>query len=140
MSGTDRKLIVLAHEALDAHWPIVGSYLDAALEHSEDELTADDIREMVRREQAFVLVVIDGGEILAAGAVEIVQYPRYKAANIIAVGGRQVFLRRSELDWLQMVARDMGCKKLQTYCRPSMARLLGRLGMREAYRVMRCDL
>lgn len=136
----DRQLTVLAPESLDSVWPIVGDYLDKALGHSEDELNAEDIRQMVRAGQAFMLVVVQAGEILAAGAVEISQYPRYKVANIIAVGGKRVFLRRDELAWLCRVARDMGCAKVQTYCRPSMARLLGKLGMREAYRVMRCDL
>ncbi|WP_354686689.1 hypothetical protein [Cupriavidus necator] len=139
MSIADRRLTVLAPASLDACWPVVGGFLNDALAHSEGELTADDIREMVKAERAFVLVVIESGEIIAAGAVEINEYPRYRVANIIAVGGQRVFLRRSELDWLRMVVRDMGCAKLQTYCRPSMARLLERLGMREAYRVMRLD-
>jgi len=126
--------------SLDAAWPIVGAYLEMALRHSEDELGAEDIRQMVKDANAFILVVVIDAEIVAAGAVEIVRYPRYKAANIIAVGGKQVFLKRAELDWVRKVARDMGCTKLQTFCRPSMARLLGKLGMREAYRMMRCDL
>lgn len=140
MSIADRKLTVLAPEALDAYWPIVGDLLDRALTHSEDELSAEDIRGMVRRAVAFILVIVIDGRIRAAGAVEIVQYPRYKVASIIAVGGDKVFLRRDEFAWVCQVARDMGCAKVQTYCRPSMARLLGKLGMREAYRVMRCDL
>lgn len=140
MSRADRQLTVLSPMAIDATWHTVGGFLDLALEHGEHELTADDIRQMVKREQAFILVVVQGGQIIAAGAVEITQYPRYKVANIIAVGGGRVFLRKEELQWLCMVARDMGCAKLQTYCRPAMARLLGKLGMREAYRVMRCDL
>lgn len=136
----DRQLTVLAPESLDAAWPVVGDFLDKALEHSEGEIGAEDIRQMVRKGHAFILVVVQDGSILAAGAVEIVQYPRYKAANMIAVGGNRVFLRADELTWVCRVARDMGCTKVQTYCRPSMARLLERLGMREAYRVMRCDL
>lgn len=136
----DRQLTVLAPESLDSAWPVVGDFLDQALEHGEGELNAEGIRQMVRSGQAFILVVVQDGVILAAGAVEISQYPRYKVANIIAVGGTRVFLQRDELAWLCKVARDMGCTKVQTYCRPSMARLLGKLGMREAYRVMRCDL
>lgn len=126
--------------SLDAAWPVVGGYLTTALQHSEGELCAEDIRKMVKDGHAFILVVVQNGSILAAGAVEIVHYPRYKAANIIAVGGKRVFLRADELAWVCKVARDMGCKQVQTFCRPSMARLLGKLGMREAYRVMRCDL
>lgn len=140
MQMPDRKLTVLAPESLDSMWPVVGGLLDSALGHSEGELNAEDVRQMVKAGHVFVLVIVQGGEILAAGAVEVVHYPRYKVANIIAVGGDRVFLRRSELDWVRMVVRDMGCTKVQTYCRPSMARLLGKLGMREAYRVMRCDL
>lgn len=140
MPRTDRQLTVLAPASIDAMWPTVGALIDKALAHSEGELSADDIRAMVKAGTAFVLVIVRGGEILAAGAVEIAQYPRFRVANIIAVGGEHVFLRRSELDWVCKVARDMGCEKIQTYCRPSMARLLGKLGMREAYRVMRADL
>lgn len=135
-----RELTVLEPRSLDAAWPVIGPYLDKALSHSEGEICAEDVRQMVRDGQAFVLVVVAGGAILAAGAVEIVRYPRYKAANIIAVGGKRVFLRADELAWVCRLARDMGCTKLQTFCRPSMARLLGKLGMREAYRLMRCDL
>lgn len=140
MSRADRKLTVLAPEALDVCWPVVGGFLDSALSHSEGELNAEDVRQMVKAGHAFVLVIVRAGEILAAGAVEVTQYPRYKVANIIAVGGKRVFLRRDEFQWLCRVARDMGCAKVQTYCRPSMARLLERLGMRQAYRVMRADL
>ncbi|SOY79928.1 hypothetical protein CBM2599_A120493 [Cupriavidus taiwanensis] len=140
MPVPDRRLTVLTGAALDAAWQVVAPLLDKALAHSEAELTSTDIRDLAAQGLAFVLVIMRDNDVLAAGAFEIVQYPRYKAANIIAVGGRRVFLRRDELAWLQMLARDMGCVKVQTYCRPSMARLLERLGMREAYRVMRCDL
>lgn len=133
------RLHVLARAAAEENWPVLAGLLDDALSHGEGELSADDIRQMVRDERVYLLVVIENGQILAAGAVEIVVYPRFKVANIIAVGGKRVFLRREELAWVAMVARDMGCAKVQTYCRPSMARLLGKLGMREAYRVMRLD-
>lgn len=136
----NRELNVLAPMSLDAAWPVVGAYLGKALRHAEGELGPEDIRQMVKDGHAFILVVVQGGEIVAAGAVEIVHYPRYKAANIIAVGGKHVFLQADELAWVCRVARDMGCSKVQTFCRPSMARLLGKLGMREAYRLMRCDL
>lgn len=136
----DRELTVLAPASLDAAWGVVGPFLDEALAHSEGEISAEDVRRMVRDGQAFILVVVQSGVIIAAGAVEIVYYPRYKSANIIAVGGDQAFLRANELAWVCRVARDMGCTKVQTFCRPSMARLLVKLGMREAYRLMRCDL
>lgn len=133
------RLRVLAAESVDGYWPIVSGFLDSALQHSEGELNADDIRTLVDAGRAFILLIVEGDEIKAAGAVEITEYPRFRVANIIAVGGNCVFLKRSELEWLKMVVKDMGCKSLQTYCRPSMARLLARLGMREAYRVMRLD-
>lgn len=135
----DRELTVLARGALAPLWPTISTFLDSALQHSEGELSSDDIRTMVENEQAFILVVVVGGEIKAAGAVEITQYPRFKVANIIAVGGDCVFLKRSELEWLKMLCKDMNIRSVQTYCRPSMARLLNRLGMRDAYRVMRLD-
>lgn len=133
------RLHVMARAAADESWPLLAPLFESALSHGEGELSTDDIRELVRDERAFVLIAVDKGQMLAAAAVEIVAYPRFKVANIIATGGNRVFLRREELAWVGQIARDMGCAKVQTYCRPSMARLLGKLGMREAYRVMRLD-
>lgn len=136
MSRADRQLTVIS---ADFEPEAVRRLLDLALSHCEGELSAADVLDLVGQQRAFLLGVIEHGALKAAGAVEIIEYPRYRVANIIAVGGSGVFLRRDELQWLKTLVKDMGCAKLQTYCRGSVARWLARLGMHESYRVMRLD-
>lgn len=127
-------------DALDQIWGIVASFVERALKHSDGELTTDQVRLLLTQRFAHLFVGVRSEVIVGAMVVEFKQYPNYRVANIIAVGGDDMWLDRDMFDRFRTWAKNRGATKIETSCRPAIARLLEtRCGMHQQYITMRAD-
>lgn len=125
---------------LDQEWPKVSPMLDSGFMYSEGELDISQLRMLCARGDAFIMVCMAEGQIIGALALEIVQYPNFRAANVISAGGRGIY-NAKYWEMLRAWLKDMGVSKVQGNCRPSVARLLKRMeGFRTAYELVRADI
>lgn len=130
----------LNRQFLDQEWPKVSGYLKEGLLCSEGELDVDQLRLLCSQGRAEVFVALRSGEIIGACAVETIQYPNFKAANVISAGGRGVY---NPSFWAEFKGwlKSMGYSKVQGYCPPAVARLIRRIdGFRTSYELVRSDL
>lgn len=140
------RMVLVERDKLDAAWPRVAPLLARALERSEGELDLAQLRLLAVLGRVEIIAALrENDAVKAAWAVEYIDFPNYRVANIVAIGGREVFAHPEA--WQQFKAwlkSERGCSKVQGYCPASVARLwLGpwsNLGMHEAYRVVRADL
>lgn len=127
-------------DSLDRVWPVVASFVARALKHSAGELDASQVRLLLTQRQAHLFVGVRNEVIVGAMVVEFTQYPNYRVANIIAVGGDDMWLDKAMFDRFRKWAKSKGCSKVETSCRPAVARLLEqRCGMHQQYITMRAD-
>lgn len=125
---------------LDAVWGKVQGYVERALKHSDGELDASQVRLLLTQRVAHLFVGTRGEEIVGCMVVEFRSFPNYRVANIIAVGGDDMWLDKSMFDRFRKWAKTKGCSKVETCCRPAVARLLEqRCGMHQQYITMRAD-
>lgn len=134
------KIERLNAQFLDTQWPYVAEYLGDGLLSCEGEIDLSQLRMMCANGLADIFVVFSNGDIIGALAVETIQYPNFRAANIISAGGKGMYNRDFWplfKDWL----KALGYSKVQGYCRPGVARLLKRIPeFRTAYELIRADL
>lgn len=125
---------------LDQEWHKVEGFLSDALDHSEGELDVNQLRLLAARGDCDLFAIFHDGALAGCFAVEAIQYPNYRVANVIAAGGKMIcnaeFWAEFSI-WL----KGLGFSKVQCYCRPSVARMINRIeGFRTAYQIVRCEL
>lgn len=123
---------------LDAVWPVVKPLIQSALDTGKGEMNADQARYALTKGLAELFVAKTDGSINGVALVEFMNYPNYRAANVIAVGGRGVLKHAEEFkNWLRLG----GASVIEGHCHDGVARLWeSKLGMSKAYTIMRGEL
>lgn len=124
-------------------WVQTEPKIKRALKHANGELTAEDIRRAVARDQIKLFIAHDKTTVHAVLCCELVTYPRYTSLNIIVAAGGAHTVADAQVDfipWLRTWAKAQGVEKFEARCHPSMARLLQRYGFYHQYAVMMQDL
>lgn len=128
---------VKQHE-LDAIWPQVSHYIKSALDTGQGEMTVEQARYAIAKGMAELFVLSTDDKINGAVLVEFMNYPNYRVANVIALGGKGVIKDWDEFkQWLKFG----GASYIEGHCFDGVAKLWERkLGMTKAYTVMRGEL
>lgn len=111
-------------------WPAVEPFARAALQ-VHPFLEAQDLLAILLRGGAHLFVCEQDGRVIGFGALEVIQYPRRRVANVLAAGGEVGLLsatRDSFLDITRQWAREQGADALEVTGRPGWARVLRRQG------------
>lgn len=117
-------IVEIAPRVIHQAWRFAGPLLERAMAH-HPFMDADDIRVIIERDQATLVLVLDEAKVRGALVLEVVQYPRCRVANLIAVAGEFGSLRKysEEVEsFLRTWSRDRGCDKLGALARRGWAR------------------
>lgn len=133
------NLALLTTENIGRLWPLVSPYLAAALEFSAGEMSVDQMRLLVVQGQTEVLARMDDEKCTGAIAYEFRNTPNFRIAFVTAIGGRGAYDKTLMGPWCEYL-KARGVQRLEGAARPAIARLLRRLGMHEAYTVMRMEI
>lgn len=105
---------------------------------AKGEFTLEDLKEYGKSGAALLWYIVDAGIPVLAGAFEIINYPRLRVLNIMAVGGSG--LRNAAAEHFKMVrafARFIQADEIRAYCSAAMARKLRRdIGFETIYHVV----
>lgn len=73
-------------------WPSVEGYADAAMRFHPFMEAEDLLTLLIEWRQAVMFLATDPGGVLGFAVAEVVEYPRCRAVNVVAAGGRRGFL------------------------------------------------
>lgn len=137
-----KQLFVINNTVLDNIWSYVKPFIEMGLQHSDGEITVDQIRMCLVSGAMKLLVSKDIGtqEIKSVLVVEIIPYPNYRCANIVCIGGKNLWMDDTDVAQLRRICADFGASKIQGYVRPSVAKYLSRRGFSKKYEVVRLDV
>ena len=129
------SVIHIQQYQLDEYWPQVLPYLERAMEHARGEMDCSQMRYMLSKGHGEMFVAKTEDKIDGAAVVEFRNYPNFRVANVIAVGGRGMVKHAEEFKaWLKMG----GASYVEGHCYESISRLWeSKLGMKKAYIIMR---
>lgn len=132
----------LSKEQLDRYWNTAEPFLQAGLLVSEGELDVKQMKLLARQGLMQILLIIDQEDMVrGAIATEIVNYPNYKAINIVSYGGYNLFASEEDFEYLKDEFRKAGFSKIQGWCKPAQARLFkSRYGFDSPYEMIRMSL
>ena len=111
-------------------WPLVSEFIADALEQGEGpkDYNSDHIRMFLSSGQWVLLVAVDDEAVIqGAATISLMNYPMSRIAFITAIGGKFVINKETAIQ-LRALLTQYGATKIQAFVRPSMERLLTRVG------------
>lgn len=137
------SLHALSKEHLDKYWGQVKEYLHSGLLMCEGELNVDQLRLLSVQGLITIIVIVslETNNVVGALALETVNYPNYKAANIVSYGGHNLFASEEDFNGLKQELAKAGVSQLQGWCKPAQARLFKhKYGFNTPYEMIRVSL
>ena len=111
-------------------------FLKSAAKHSEDGITPELLLELVQKGNAQLWMVQKEDEAVWVWVTEVQERNGRKIAQVVAAGGHDL-----EAGWffwplMSKWMRSLEIEKAEVWCRPSMARLLKKRGLRTKFEVL----
>lgn len=114
-------------------WPRVAAFIEAGVAYSQGDYTVEHMQAFVTSGQQLLLVAVaDDNTLAGAMTVQFFNRPTARVAFITSVGGTGI-LTRDTLAQLKAILAGFGATALEAAARPSVTRLLGRLGFAPKY-------
>lgn len=107
-------------------WPAIEKHAQAACEY-HPFMDALDLARLIMKGHARLFVSFENGSVQGFAAMEVVQYPRRKVANVLAAGGDRGFLSVAILDMLPILkqwGREQGADTFAISGRPGWLKAL----------------
>lgn len=136
------RLVFYKPEQIPEIWqyaePLFRRVIDKAV-HGEFDIV--DLYRLAREGKIVVCLVWEGDEVVMATAIEFVYYPKATAANVMAMGGRDLKKVLEEcFEPVKQFCREAGADWITCSVSRAIERIHKRNGLRTIYRSMRMEL
>lgn len=104
------------------YWPVINGWIASALDHGGVFLTPEGVWSALLLNQMTLWLAMEGDDVRACAVTQVIQYPKIKACNYIALGGIGMD------DWLHLRvgiedhAKACGCEAMESISRPGIVR------------------
>lgn len=116
-------------------WPLVESYIAAALEHAKGDYTVEQAKTLVVTGQWMLVVATDEQGVQGAATVNMFNRPDDRVAFVTAIGGKLIGNAETFEQFKRLLA-NFGATYVEGAARESIARLWRRIGFEEKYRIV----
>lgn len=142
MLSLDKATILpISSRDLDFYWPLVSEYIESALEHTDGEISLEDIHSDIANLDRQLWVIKHQSEYIASIVTQIYSYKNgFKIGEITIAGGRDHKLWDHFTDVVGEWFKEQGCKFIDIIGRPGWQRLYRDRGFKTAYVQLRKPL
>lgn len=137
------RLVFLPPDEVAKRWGEVAPLFEKTVDKAcHGEFSAADLYAMALAGDVAIGVATDeAGAVFMALALEEVCYPRLRAVNVLAMGGKRldVFMKRFLLPF-RMFCREQGIDRITCLVSPGMERMHRRYGFETVYRMLSMDV
>lgn len=120
--------------------PLVASWLlplyDKAVRYSSDDWSREDALRMFVDGQHLVYVLYENGMLVAFVQGQFVYYPK-RTVFLVTLAAGKLLQYANLIKTLESTVAAQGAVEIEAWCRPSMERLLRRMGFKFKYSVVR---
>lgn len=133
---------ITSHELLAQKFHMAEPLLQPVIDKAaRGEFTVKDIERMTAEGRVITAVGEQDGAGKFAMAFEFVHYPQTLAVNVMAFGGSGLDDAAAEFfEAFKAWCKGAGATVIEASCSDAMARMLGRIGFKPVYRVVRAEL
>lgn len=139
-------LLMSTKEHFDKYWHKVKPLIEKCIKRSmHGEITVEDIHTLALQGKFYIFIVKNDScitpDVKLALVLEIVNYPRLPAMNILALGGSDLE-HFHEKFWQKLCgwAFMNGVRAIEGWVSPAMERVISKFGFKHVYTHMRFDL
>ena len=129
------KLEVVPVDYIHVIWPTVESLLAPAYKLGVNEYTLDQTKLLIMNGQWVLTVITVGDKIQGAMVLNTYNRPNDRVTFIQAIGGRNS-VNDEIMRQLKEYSARVGSTAIECAARPSMVRLLGKVGMEAKYTIL----
>ena len=119
-------------------WPDIEAYFIEACKLNDD-YTIDQIKGSVCTGNWMLLILVEDNKIHGAITVNFINMPNARVAFVTAIGGRLISSKDTYRQLAEIV-KQFGATKIQGAVKESIARLWGRYGFKECYRIVEVNI
>jgi hypothetical protein len=120
--------------------PAVASWLlplyDKAIAHSKGDWTLEDALRLFVNSQHLLYLLYDNGCVIAFIQGQFVYYPQ-RTVFLVTLAAGKLLQYADSIKTLESTVAAQGAVEIEAWCRPSMERLLRRMGFKHKYNVVR---
>ena len=120
---------------IDAAWRDGADKLGEATKWAAREITVEQLKMLLSRGERILIGARQDGRVIGWAAVGVIQHPNIRVLHVFAIQGQGIMTGQG-LKALQEFATYHGCTSIRGCVRPSMERLLKRLGGKHVYTTM----
>lgn len=136
------RLVFYTRDQIPAVWPDAAPLFQKVIDKAvHGEFDVADLYRLAVTGKIVVCLVWEGTDALMATAIEFVDYPKARAANVLAMGGHDL---KRVLDAcfpaVRQFCRSIGANWIECSVSPGMERIHKRFGYHTVYRNMRMEL
>ena len=122
-------------ESVEAWWPLVEEYLNAALKHGLGEYSTSDIKSACISKNMQLWVKI-GTDVEGAFVTKIAKYPQKNLLCVILLGGKEFHRWRDEADaLLNAFGKENNCEYIELFGRKGWGKVLKDINYKEITRL-----
>jgi len=122
-------------ENIEAWWPLVEEYLNAALKHGLGEYSIGDIKSACISKNMQLWVKI-GTDVEGAFVTKIAKYPQKNLLCVILLGGKEFHRWRDEADaLLNAFGKENNCEYVELFGRKGWGKILKDINYKEVTRL-----
>jgi hypothetical protein len=125
------------HE-IDKAWRDGAHVLSEATKWAMRDVTTDQLKMLLARGERTLIGMRDGDAVVGWAAVSVNQMPNIRVLHVYAMAGRGI-VEPASLALLKEYAAANGCSSIRGCVRPSMLRLMRRLGAQPIYTTFEID-
>ena len=136
------KLVFYTPDQIPAVWPDAAPLFQKVIDKAvHGEFDVADLYRLAIAGKIVVCLVWEGVGVAMATAIEFIDYPKARAANVLAMGGHDLKkVLYAYFPAVRQFCRNIGAKWIECNVSPGMERIHMRNGYHTVYRNMRIKL
>ncbi len=134
-----RVVQLVPHTMVHQSWGHVEPHLASALEHSQGDITIDQLRADLGQNRVALYWAVDDGKVIGAAAVTFQNQRNARVAFVVAIGGRWIASKELAQQFFALL-KSAGATRVSGVGRDSIVRLWERYGLRKKYTIFEAPL
>jgi hypothetical protein len=116
-------------------WDLIEKYIVESQQYGGGDYSSEHVKVYLTSGQWVLIVAVDEQNVIhGAMTITFNNYPNHRVAFITATGGKGIITKNS-LQQLREILKSFGATKIRAAVRPSMERLLHRVGFYKRYTI-----
>jgi len=125
----------VGQQYINQTWHLIEKYIVSSQQYGGGDYSSEHVKVYLTTGQWMLVVAVDDNNVIhGAMTITFNNYPNHRVAFITATGGKGI-ITKDALKQLKEILKGLGATRIRSAVRPSMERLLYRVGFFKRYTI-----